>query len=114
MTDVNNYLVYLYRNIVNGKLYVGQTHDIYKRCNESGYKGSTYFYHAIQKYGFERFEQIILKENLNSEEADYWEKFYIKFYSIICNVHFRYSPYRLDVFSTQLFFYSSEIILSFS
>lgn len=81
MTDVNNYLVYLYRNIVNGKLYVGQTHDIYKRCSESGYKGSTYFYHAIQKYGFEKFEQIVLKENLSSEEADYWEKFYIKFFN---------------------------------
>ena len=77
---MREYLVYLYRNTVNGKLYVGQTRNIYKRCSESGYKGSRYFYYAIQKYGFEKFEQIVLKENLTKEEADYWEKFYITFF----------------------------------
>lgn len=79
------YIVYIYRNTVNGKLYVGQTCNIKKRCTENSYKGSNYFYHAIQKYGFDNFEQIIVKEDLTKELADYWEKLFIKFFD--CTNH---------------------------
>lgn len=45
-----------------------------------GYKHSTHFYAAIQKYGFENFQIEILKNNLTLEEANYWETYYIKLY----------------------------------
>lgn len=35
--------------------------------NGFGYKHSTYFYSAINKYGWDNFEHIILEENLSEE-----------------------------------------------
>lgn len=85
--DENNkeYMVYLYRNTKNGKLYIGRTGNLNKRCGCSGdyYFGSKRFYPAIQKYGWESFEQIILKRNLSYEESVYWERFYIRFFDTV-------------------------------
>lgn len=81
----NNYYVYGHKNKINGKWYIGQT--VYgdnpeKRWGKDGkkYKGSIKFENSINKYGWDGFEHIILKENLTKEEADYWEKYYIKHY----------------------------------
>lgn len=46
----------------------------------SGYKKCTYFYRAIEKYGWDNFEHLVLKKVLSSDEADFYEKFYIKKY----------------------------------
>jgi group I intron endonuclease len=66
------------------KIYIGQTsqiNDINKRwVNGNGYKRQPYFYKAIQKYGWDNFEHIILETNLNKEEADEREKYWIGFY----------------------------------
>lgn len=77
-----NYTVYLHRNLKNQKVYIGQTcQSVQKRWNNGkGYISSPHFYAAIQKYGWNNFEHIILKEKLNAEEADYWEKYYINLY----------------------------------
>lgn len=77
---MNNYVVYIYRNVINGKVYIGQTSNPQKRCNECNYKGCSYFYHAIQKYGWNNFEHLIIKDNLNAELADYWEKLLITYF----------------------------------
>ena len=77
-----NYTVYLHKNLKNQKVYIGQTsQSVQKRWNNGkGYVSSPHFYAAIQKYGWNNFEHIILKEKLTAEEADYWEKYYISLY----------------------------------
>ena len=77
------YKVYIYISPSN-KVYIGQTckDTLDKRAgyDGQGYKHSTYFYAAIKKYGIKNFKREILKDNLSLEEANYWEKYYIKQY----------------------------------
>ena len=88
--DLSNNSIYIYRNIINGKLYIGQTRNINKRCTKGNYKGCTDFYNAIEKYGWENFEQIILKTDLSDEEANEWEINLIKFFNTT-NSNFGYN-----------------------
>lgn len=77
----DNYVVYAHKNLANNKIYIGQTKNVKKRWTPSAYKGSRFFYFAIQKYGWDNFEHIILKDNLTQQEANYWEKYYITLYN---------------------------------
>ena len=73
----------MHKNKINGKMYIGQTCQTLKQraqSNGNHYKPCTVFYKAIQKYGWNNFEHIILKDNLTLNEANYWEEYYIKFY----------------------------------
>lgn len=87
------YIIYMHKNKINGKMYIGQTcQTLEQRAQSNGihYKPCTVFYRAIQKYGWNNFEHIILKDNLTLNEANYWEEYYIKFYHTwvddpICN-----------------------------
>lgn len=84
---MNNYIVYKRVNKINGKPYIGQTAQTLDErwANGKGYRGSIKFNSAIEKYGVENFEHIVLKDNLTKEEADYWEEYYIKKYDSINN-----------------------------
>lgn len=81
----NNYTVYLHKNIVNGKCYVGITKlTPYQRWrkNGRGYKPSkgrneSYFYKAIKKYGWDNFTHHILETGLSKEQAELKEQYYI-------------------------------------
>ena len=81
---MNNYCVYMHKNKKNKKIYIGITNNIKRRWRCDGveynprreYKSS--FWGAIQKYGFENFEHIIIERNLSKEEAEEKEKYYIK------------------------------------
>lgn len=76
------YKVYLYKS-PSEKVYIGQTcRSLQKRAGNNGihYKHSLYFYAAIQKYGFDNFQSVILKDHLTLEEANYWEQYYIQYY----------------------------------
>lgn len=88
------YTIYMHRNKMNGKIYIGQTcqEPIEKRWGKDGknYKGCPYFYSAIQKYGWNNFEHIILEQNLTKEQANEREKFYIKNLDT-CNRKFGYN-----------------------
>ena len=80
---MNNHIVYCHYNKINGKRYIGQTkNSLHKRSGSKGqnYIESPVFYNAIQKYGWDNFEHIVLKEKLTSEEANYWERYYIELY----------------------------------
>lgn len=59
----------------NGKVYIGQTCQ--KPENRwkhgKGYLNNKYFYHAIQKYGWDNFKHEILYSDLSKEEADILE-----------------------------------------
>lgn len=82
MTVIYNgqYCVYVHTNKINGKKYVGQTcTKPEKRWRKGeGYKESSYFYHAIQKYGWDNFYHEIVASNLTQEEADNFERLLIK------------------------------------
>ena len=77
------YIIYLHRNKINNKCYVGQTSQALSQrwgSQGQGYKRQEYFYNAILKYGWENFEHIILEENVEEEIVDdrecYWGEYY--------------------------------------
>lgn len=84
-------LVYICRNLINGKVYVGETNDtLYNRWCSKGHfshkslyeKHNRYLIHiALHKYGIENFEISILEEGFNSkEERKLSEQKWIEFY----------------------------------
>lgn len=79
---MNNYCIYLHRNKINNKIYIGQTcqKPEYRWNSGKGYKGSPRFYDAIQVYGWDNFEHIILYTNLDANEANEKEQELILFY----------------------------------
>lgn len=79
----NKWLVYIHVNKLNDKKYVGITsRKPYDRWGKNGskYKSSPYFYNAIQKYGWDSFEHIVLFTELNENIAKKKEKELIKLY----------------------------------
>lgn len=79
---MNNFTIYMHKNKINNKVYIGQTcQEVERRWkNGSGYASQPYFYNAIQKYGWDKFDHIILEENLTQEQANEREKYYIELY----------------------------------
>ncbi len=77
------YTVYCHRNKINGKVYIGLTSKKVETRwrNGRGYESSPHFWSAIQQYGWDSFEHIILAENLTSQEASEQEKYYIELYN---------------------------------
>lgn len=74
------YTVYCHINKINGKKYIGQTKLPPKtRWGSNGckYKGCRHFWNAVQKYGWDNFEHLILAEHLTLEEANYFEELLI-------------------------------------
>ena len=77
------FTIYMHKNKINNKIYIGQTCQSPQQRwkNGHGYKTCTYFNAAIQKYGWDNFEHIILEQKeMTKEEADQKEIFYIKYY----------------------------------
>lgn len=77
----NTYKIYKYTNLINGKIYIGQTiGDLKYRagCNGYKYRKCPYFYNAIQKYGWDNFTVEILQDNLTRSQANELEVEYIK------------------------------------
>lgn len=77
------YVVYKHTNTVNGKVYIGLTcQDPQVRWGKDGkgYEGSTYFYNAIQKYGWDHFDHEIIQANLTQTEAQHLEEVLIAEY----------------------------------
>lgn len=77
------YIIYLHRNKINNKCYVGQTcqkpEDRWGKNGER-YSQQLYFYRAIQKYGWDNFEHIILEKDIPAEFADERECFWAGYY----------------------------------
>lgn len=82
------YSVYMHKNKINQKVYIGLTKQEPQtrwRANGEGYKSQKKFWNAIQKYGWDNFEHIILKTNLTAKDASDLEKQLIKIFNSIEN-----------------------------
>lgn len=82
--EEKKWCVYIHTNKINGKKYIGITCQNPKSRwgkNGHGYIKQSYFYNAIQKYGWDNFEHEILLENINYENACQMEKELIKKYN---------------------------------
>lgn len=70
------YKLYMHINKINNHFYIGITSlKANERFGKDGgnYKQCTYFWNAIQKYGWENFEHIIIADNLTKEQACKYE-----------------------------------------
>ena len=79
---MNNFVVYMHINRINGKLYIGITcNNPKKRWKRgAGYTKQKRFYSAIKSYGWDNFDHIILLENLSKEDAENYEHYFIKMF----------------------------------
>lgn len=73
------YSLYVHVNKTNHKAYFGITSRKPERrwANGNGYKQNAHFYSAIQKYGWDGFNHIVLRNDLTKEEACEKERTYI-------------------------------------
>lgn len=70
----------VYKHIFpNGKVYIGQTCQIPEKRWDKGkkYKTQIFLWRAIQKYGWENIKHEILENNLNQQQANKLEDYYI-------------------------------------
>lgn len=73
----HKYKIYVYKNKMNGKMYVGQTcRTLKERAGKNGnlYRQCILFGNAIKKYSWDSFESKIMFDNLTHEEANQKEK----------------------------------------
>lgn len=84
-------LIYKVTNIINNKVYIGQTvKSLSQRKSEHKHRflyenSHNKFYNAIRKYGWDNFIWEVLEEseNWSYETLDEKEKYYIKLYDSI-------------------------------
>lgn len=78
----NNYKLYVHI-CPNGKRYYGITKlNINQRWqNGRGYKNNQHFMNAIEKYGWDNIEHIVLFDSLTECEAKELEQYYIQWYN---------------------------------
>lgn len=74
------YAVYCHQNQVNGKKYFGITSikPSYRWSNGKGYAENSLIRKAVNKYGWEHFDHIILHSGLSKDDAYLLETYYIE------------------------------------
>lgn len=72
--------IYVWRNKVNGKTYVGKTKKLHKRRNKHlNAKDNSYFHNSLRKCGVEDYQlAVIVKDVPTEEELNENERYYIK------------------------------------
>lgn len=82
----NKYIVYCHIT-PSGKRYVGITSIGTRQrfANGKGYRTQTVFYRAIQKYGWNNIQHIVLLENLDYEHAKRYEQYFIALFKTNCH-----------------------------
>lgn len=78
--------VYLWRNLINGKIYVGQTQNFYDRVLQykRGNDDHRVIGKALLKYGLDNFDISILAKDIPLEKLDECEQYWIDYYNC-CN-----------------------------
>lgn len=81
--EERKYIVYIHKNKINGKVYVGITHYTNPKKRWRGgreYRRNILFNKAIEKYGWDNFEHVVLFKNLPQKIACRIEILLIKRY----------------------------------
>jgi len=73
-------IVYLYRNKINGKCYVGQTIQSVKQRHKSHLKNRYAIGCALRKYGVDNFEISIVEHCNSQDELNDAESYYVQHY----------------------------------
>ena len=89
-------IIYKATNLLNGKIYIGQTiRKLQERKNSHFYdsrlESNRVFPRAIKKYGKENFKWEIIDSSSSKEELDFKEKYYILYYNSLVNVGYGYN-----------------------
>ena len=73
--------IYLWRNLINNKVYIGQTINFYQRMHQYlKEKSNRPICLALNKYGFDNFSIEILEKDIVSENITEREQYWIDFY----------------------------------
>lgn len=80
-----NNIIYILKNTVNSKVYIGQTWRTLEERKKSGYVGCPKICMAIKKYGKENFYYQVLTFCSTQEVANILEAMFIKLYDSIKN-----------------------------
>lgn len=86
---MNNGTIYIVKNNINDKVYIGQTiQQVKKRWHQhlkDARKGKTnmLIHRAMNKYGIEHFHYEVLEENISIDDINEKELYYIKEYDSI-------------------------------
>ena len=84
--DEKNFIVYVHVLKNDGRFYIGQTNGtMSNRAGSNGhrYNKCTKFFNAIQKYGWNNFDHIVLFEHCTLEEANFLEGLLITKYDAL-------------------------------
>ncbi len=79
--------IYKFENKITHQCYIGQSTDIERRYLDHKRKsslGTTKFYKAIQQYGFDNFDFVVLEE-CSEQELDERERYWINYYNSFIN-----------------------------
>jgi len=79
-------IIYKITNKINGKIYIGQTINEFEKrwsVHVSSKKGCPYLQNAIQKYGKENFDKVIVARCDSLEEMNHRETYYIKLFNTL-------------------------------
>lgn len=77
-------IIYKCTNLVNGKVYIGQTKHSLESRRKGHYSSALYnnsnliFHKALRKYSKDKFNWEIIKTCSSKDELNFFEKFYIK------------------------------------
>lgn len=74
--------IYIRRNIINGKSYVGQSVDPWGRWYSENYEKSV-LGRAISKYGKDTFDSKVLFWVYSQEAANWWERYLIQLHDTL-------------------------------
>lgn len=71
-------VIYMLENQINGKKYIGQTIDLNRRIGQHVRLTKQVIDRAIDIYGIENFEILVLEEDISIEKLNKAERFWIK------------------------------------
>lgn len=80
---MENGKIYKYTNLINGKIYIGQTKQTLEQRDykhQTQLNDNTYFHRAMKKYGRNNFSLELIEDHIPFSQLNEKEKFYIDFF----------------------------------